>query len=862
MPTPILPIDEVIPQVIASLSEHASLVLQAPPGAGKTTRVPPALLKADVATGSGLILMLEPRRLAARTAARRMAAEASERVGQTFGYRVRFEEKLSSQTQVLVVTEGILLRRLQEDPFLENVAAVIFDEFHERRLDSDLALAMTHRIQQTVRPELRIVVMSATLNAEPVATFLGQCPVITSEGRQFPVTIRYQRPTPREAMTTTVFKGIETALTQSAGDVLVFLPGVGEIRRLQSELTSLAKQHQLSVLPLFGEMTSEEQDAVLQPGASRKVVLATNVAETSVTIEGITAVVDSGYCRQMRLDASVGLDRLELTPVSKASADQRAGRAGRTSAGLCLRMWDEATHRIRPDFETSELNRVDLSAAVLRLHAWGERDIRSFPWFEAPPESSLQHAERLLQLLGALDDERRITERGIALTAFPAAPRIGRLLLEAAALNQLPRCALLAAMLSERSPFMTARGLQNSSPRGPATNIDRSTAGSQSDVLDRLHALEEFFQTGRIETPFGTVNRGSAAGLQRVASQFVQSVPAFEQKSTSADRRSSSDSNGQSADDSDTILRKALLAAFPDRLARRREAGSEKALMVGGRGVRLARQSAVRGAELFLCIDVDGAGTDALVRQASAVDRDWLDAHSLQTTVEMFFHPTQKQVMARRRIRFADLLLEESPSAIEDHDAAAEELFQAAKNQLSVVMPQNDDSIAAFITRVRCLREWMPELGLPEMDDTQLQNVLRNLCDRCRSFRDLQKAPWLAELEGRLEYAQLQALQREAPERILVPSGNRIRLQYELGRPPVLPVRIQEVFGWAQTPTVAGGRVRVLLHLLAPNMRPQQVTDDLASFWANTYQDVRKELKRRYPKHRWPEDPRELLPAP
>lgn len=840
-----LPIDSVLPEVIAALQESNCVVLRAPAGAGKTTRVPPAILN-GLAEMTGQVVMLEPRRIAARTAARRMAVECGQAVGRLVGYRVRFEESVSRETRIVVVTEGLLLRRLQDDPYLDGIGVVIFDEFHERRLDSDLALAMVRRVQQTVRPDLKLVVMSATLDPTAIARYLQDCRVVESEGRLHPVKISYLRRSERRGVTELAVSGVEQVLQETDGDILVFLPGVGEIMKTRRELESLAQRRDLAVLPLYGDMTAEEQDHALMPGAKRKVVLATNVAETSVTIEGVTAVVDSGLARQMQFDANVGLDRLELASVSKASTDQRAGRAGRTQPGICLRLWDESTHRRRPDFEVAELHRVDLSAAILRLYDWGETEIEAFPWFENPPVASIEHAKKLLQLLGAID-EKGITSLGRRLARMPVTPRIARLLVEAERYGHADRAALMAALLSERDPFFRSSGAVH------RTAPIRTTAAhqSRSDVLDRLHSIEDFLATGQVNSLCGEVNRNAVRTLTQVARQLTSGLRGDSEHSEDKHTNLSA-----SVTDSDEALLRALVTGFPDRVARRRDSSSDKGLMVGGRGVRLGPKSAVQKSPLFLCIDLDGAGTDATVRQASEVAKEWLPESLIRTMDEIFFHPTQKQVVARRRVFFDDLILEETPASISDPVGAAQVLFEAASRQLDFVVPRdNAEDFASFVTRARCLQQWMPELKLPQMDETLIREVLRDVCHRRRSFAELQNAPWLSTLLARLDYVLVQAIEREAPERITVPSGSRIKLVYEEGRPPVLPVRIQEIFGLKSTPRIAAGRVPVLLHLLAPNMRPQQVTDDLASFWANTYADVRKELKRRYPKHAWPEDP-------
>jgi ATP-dependent helicase HrpB len=828
-----LPIDAVLPELVAALRRHASAVLRAPTGAGKTTRVPPALLDAGLAD-RGRIVVLEPRRLAARAAARRMAAERGGRVGDEIGYHVRFDRQAGPATKILVVTPGILLRMLHDDPYLESVAVVIFDEFHERGLESDLALGMARLIQQTVRPELRAAVMSATIDTDPVAAFLDDCPLVVSEGRLHPVEIRYEPRTPDQPWPVAVAAAVERLLRRTDGDVLAFLPGMGEIRAAQRELEPLAARLNLAVLPLHGDLPAEQQDAALLPQDRRRVVLATNVAETSVTVEGVTGVVDTGLARVLTFDPHVGLDRLEVTPISKASADQRAGRAGRTRPGVCVRLWNEASHRARPDQTDPEIRRVDLAGAVLHLLSLGKTDVFRFPWLEPPREAAVAQALALLRRLGALDTHG-VTDLGQTLARLPVHPRLGRMLVEGRRLGQPERAALAAALLAERDPF--ARG-PNAPPRLGPPHV------TASDVLDRVEALEEFERTGRWETPFGPLNRGAAHFILRARDQLARAIH--------QEVGAAPDFNPQSGDE--PFLR-ALLAAFPDRVARRRNPAGRKGVMVGGRGVKLAPASGVTDSELFLCVDVDDGDTEALVRLASVVQRDWLPTGLVTSAVEVAFDPDAERVTARKRVRYDDLVLEDAPAAFPDEEQAARVLAAAAAERLLRVLPPDDSPAGALLLRVRCLREWMPELDLPAFDEADLRAMLPWLCAGRRSFEDLRKADWLGAVQGRLTHAQAQAVAREAPERVEVPSGSRLAVKYEPGRPPVLAVRIQELFGLAETPRVAGGRVRVLLHLLAPNGRPQQVTEDLASFWANTYSVVRKELRARYPKHAWPEDP-------
>ena len=828
-----LPIDEVLVEVVAGLRQSSALVLRAPPGAGKTTRVPPALDAAGFAT-TGKILVLQPRRVAARSAAARIAAERGWRLGDEVGYQVRFESRVGPRTRIAIITEGILLRRLLEDPFLSDVSAVVFDEFHERSLASDLALAMVRQIQQSVRPELRIVVMSATLAVQPIAAYLGGCPAVESEGRMFPVEVRYLPHLERRPLVDLVAEGVTRTLDWTTGDCLVFLPGVGEIRQCEKRLAPLAEERNLALLQLYGDLPTEQQDAVLQPSPRRKVILSTNVAETSLTIEGVTSVVDSGLARILRYDERTGLDRLDLSPISQAAADQRAGRAGRTQPGVCWRLWPSAAHRSRPPFEVPEIERVDLAGALLQLLCWIEPDEATFPWFEPPPAGAMERARQLLERLGAADSGG-VTPLGRQIAALPVHPRIGRLLIEGDRRGVLAEAALAAAFLSERDPFIR-------SPRLPGQRRG-ATVRSRSDVLDRVHALLQFENNSATIGDVGEVNRNAAQHILRTRDQLLRLM-----------ERIGIRDRDIAADPEEAFLR-SLLAAYPDRLARRRDAGSRRGLMVGGRGVRLADEVALGDEELYLCIDVDGANGEALVRQASAVDRSWLAADKLSIETVIEFDETSGKVGARRRVSFDNLVLEEAPASIPAGDEVVRVLSEAGTTRLDLAFPADKSEVGGFRARVQCLTAWRPDLQLPPLNDEQLRGLLPQLAMGRRSLAELRAAPWLNAMKGLFTWQQLQAIDREAPERIEVPSGSRIALNYEPGRPPILAVRIQEIFGLLETPRIAGGRIPVLMHLLAPNMRVAQVTDDLKSFWANTYALVRKDLRARYPKHSWPEDP-------
>jgi ATP-dependent helicase HrpB len=838
-----LPIDNVLPELAGALRAGPSAVLVAPTGAGKTTRVPPALLAAGIA-GDRRIVMLEPRRIAARAAARRMAEENGWSLGGEVGYQVRFDRRAGPSTRILVVTEGILVQMLQADPFLEEVGTVLFDEIHERNLQTDLSLAMARRVQKEVRPDLRLLAMSATIDPGPIAAYLGGAPVIESQGRLHPVEIEYLDPRRERPgggaeppLPARVTAAVRRALERSPGDVLVFLPGVGEIQRTTEALAPLAAERGLAVLPLYGDLPADRQDAVLRPLDRRKVVLATNVAETSITVDGVTAVVDTGLVRRLRYDPATGLDRLELGKVSRASADQRAGRAGRQAPGVCLRLWGEWEHPALPERETPEIRRVDLAGPALQLLAWGEGDLAAFDWFEAPDPAALFAAAELLRRLGATGPHG-LTPTGTAMARLPVHPRLARLLLEGHRLGHPREAALLAALLSERDPF----------PRSPRS--ERGTGprrSSRSDLLDRLDALEAFERRDRSSPDLHLLNTGAARFVLQARDQLADMI-----------RRERLPPPSREDEDRDEALLRALLAAYPDRVARRREPRSPRAILIGGKGIRLAEESAVLDPELFLALELDagrgGPQSEALVRLASEVDPAWLPVDALRSIVEVEFDPERERVVAWKRSRYEDLILSETeapPPALETEQA----LIQAAAGRLDRALPLDDPEVAGFLARVRCLREWMPELGLPAFGTEDLTELLPVLATGKRSFAELRRAPLLDVLRGALSWEQLQTLEREAPERLEVPSGSRIQIRYEPGRPPVLAARIQELFGLAETPRLGAGRVPVLMHLLAPNYRPQQVTHDLRSFWENTYPQVRKELQGRYPKHAWPEDP-------
>jgi ATP-dependent helicase HrpB len=846
MPKVSLPIDAHLDAIWEAISSNPIVVVEAPPGSGKTTRVAPFIAShLQDNNDDRRIQLLQPRRLAARSVAQRIAYEENVQLGARVGYQVRFENRTSKQTQIVVSTEGILLRRLQDDPLIEDTAIVLLDEFHERSLDSDLTLGMLRRLQQTMREDLRIVIMSATIDVNAMERALGPIPIVSIESRCYPVQIRFRPiPSPKIKPVDHLTDTLLDIVPKHDGDVLAFLPGAGEIERATSLLERSSLARDCDVVRLYGTMPLEEQVRAVEPGVRRKIVLATNIAETSLTIEGIRVVVDSGLARVMRFSSDVGLDRLCLENISQASATQRTGRAGRVAPGVCYRLWSEASDRARASHLEPEIVRVDLASAALQLYAWGEGTAQDFPWLEPPHPEAWQAAEQLLTHLGAIENAK-ITELGKCLVRLPIHPRLARVLMESVHLRCQQRACLLAALLSERDPF-DRRENRDARPGMVTKNPNRW----DSDCLERLELVEDFLNGRNRSSAFGDLNRSAVSNIASVAKQLTQALGELSLAPVQ---------DPGAFSERDSLLR-CLLAGYPDRLARRRGPGKNNGIMVGGKGVTLAPQSGVCEAEFFLCIDVDSGRGDANVRQASGVQSDWVMQRSVERE-ECFYHPTQKQIVARKQTVWIDLVLNETPTSITDFARAKAILFQAVRQNWDTTFPKDDDAVNSFIERVNCLREWLPELELPLIDHGVLLSVAEQLCEGARSLTEVKNGAWLDWLRSKLTADQLNTVEREAPARIVVPSGSSIKLKYTIGKPPILAVKIQEVFSMKSTPRIAKGRVPVLLHLLSPAMRPQQITDDLESFWANGYPEVKKELRRRYPKHSWPDDPTTATPG-
>jgi ATP-dependent helicase HrpB len=752
-----LPIDPHVPGIVAAVRERRAAVVVAPPGAGKTTRVPPALAE------DGPVIVLQPRRVAARSLARRIASEQGATLGDEVGWQVRFERRFTPRTRVLVATEGVLTARLQSDPLLSGFATVVLDEFHERSLHADLALALA-RQAAGARGDLRIVVISATLEARAVADFLGGCPVIEVPGRPYPVDVSYAPGAEPAA-------AAREAFSRGAGHLLCFLPGAAEIRRAAAALAPLEAQG-ARVLPLHGSLAPEEQDAALAPSQRRKLILATNIAETSLTVEGVDDVVDSGLHKVARYDAARGVDRLETERVPRDSAEQRAGRAGRTGPGRCLRLWDPRD-RLRPHREP-EISRVDLAGPLLEVIAWGG-DPRSFEWFEAPPAHAVDAALELLVRLGAVDGAR-LTPLGELMRRLPLHPRLARVLVEA---GGGPRAAAACAVLSEPLPLRPAR------------------AATDCDVLAVLDA-----------GPLQPHAEHAAREIARLARDAATTGAALD----------------------DDSLRRALLRGYPDRVARRRAPGAARVLLASGHGAAIGRESGVRDAEWLVALDVvagDGERSEARVRMASRVEPEWLAPTRRDVEHRL---DAAGRVRATERAWYGAIPLAERP-AEPDPEQATRLLAAALREHV----------LGAEGER---LRRRLRFAGI----DADFGALAQGACAGRTTLPRL--AP-----EDLLPRELRQALARLAPDAIRVPSGRSARLHYREDGSLAAAVKLQELFGLGETPRVGPRREPVLLELLAPNGRPVQTTRDLRSFWQRTYPEVRKELRGRYPRHAWPEDP-------
>jgi len=827
-----LPINEILPSLRQTLAAHAALVLQAPPGAGKTTQVPLALLEEPWLKGRSIII-LEPRRLAARAAAARMAALLGESVGETVGYRIRFESTVSKKTRIEVLTEGILTRRLQSDPALERVGLVIFDEFHERHLHTDLALALCLDSQHLLREDLKLLVMSATLEGAAVSALLNNAPVITSQGRSFPVEVRYSAHDREERLPVLVKQAVLHALARDQGDLLVFLPGAWEIRRTEALLRPALEGSAVDVDPLYGDLPWELQDRAIQPskGGRRKVVLATPIAETSLTIEGIGVVIDAGFARVPQFDPKSGLTRLITMRISRASADQRAGRAGRLGPGVCYRLWSEATQRGLMPHPIPEIRAADLAPLALELAQWGVRDAGTLSWLDPPPTAALSQARQLLRELDALGEEGQITPIGQAMAAFPLHPRLAHMLYRGDERGLGRLACEIAALLSEREIFIGEHR-------------------RSCDLVERVKALRLFRPERR---------RAMSSAVDPIACQRV------DQAARQYQRLLRKNELGAEGDVEKTGL---LLAfAYPDRIAQQRAPGDVRYLLASGRGARLPEQEQRLRLPYLAVASLDAGETEGSIYLAAAVDIDLL-RESLASHFRMEeiirWDARQQRVIAIREERLGGLVIQSTPLSNPAPNQCLASMLEGVR-QLGIAALPWTREVRDWQARVLSLRHWLPEEGWPDLSDGALQEHLEEwlgpFLTGITRREQLKQVELLAALKARLDWDQNRRLEEGAPTHLTVPSGSRLRLEYKPGESPVLAVKLQEMFGLAETPRVAWGKVPVTLHLLSPAGRPIQVTQDLRGFWERTYAEVRKELKGRYPKHPWPDDPWNALPT-
>ncbi|MBI1804240.1 MAG: ATP-dependent helicase HrpB [Ignavibacteriae bacterium] len=817
----LLPIDAILPDLQSALENDRNVVLSADPGAGKTTRVPLALLD-EPWLSNKKIIMLEPRRLAAQRAAVFMAGQLGERVGETVGYRIRGESRIGKRTRVEVVTEGILTRFLQSDPTLPDVALIIFDEFHERSIHADLGLVLTLNVQEHLRSDLRILVMSATLDGVGVASFLGDARVLQSTGRAYPVTTHYLERMPEHPIEPQTVATILRALREEAGDILVFLPGQREIRRVESLLIDKELSPNVDVHMLFGDAQPEKQRAALVPAppGRRKVILSTSVAETSLTIDGVCVVVDSGLARSARFDPRRGMSGLVTAPVSQASADQRRGRAGRQQPGACYRLWTEHQHNQLPKFASPEILVADLAPLALELARWGTPEGKNLRFLDRPPAVHLAQARGLLTRLGALDNEGRLTKHGHAMTELPIHPRLAHMLLRGKELGLGTLACDIAALLEER-------------------DVLRGTHDYDIDLHSRWFSL-------RKGTVRDTLVRDRICAQ---ASRFRELIGVND--TVQSDHR----------------LGILLALAYPERIAKRRDEQGVRYQLSGGAGALLPKGSMLSRDQYLAVADVDGVGSEVKVFLAEPLTEDDIIQvfHDQLSTIEdIRWDERQEAVVARRVTRLGVIELSETPLSLSNKEVKAK-MIDGIRMMRIDTLPWRTHEIS-----IRTRSEWLRASRLvasdwPNLGDEHLMNTLDEWLGPC--LDGIMKRSQLARLDmstlmnALLSYEQLHHVDRLAPTHLVVPTGSRIPVEYGAGVQPVLAVRLQEMFGQTETPTVGGGKVKVVLHLLSPAHRPLAVTQDLPSFWKNAYPDVRKDMRGRYPKHHWPENPLEAKPT-
>lgn len=848
MSTP-LPIVEIRDELKVACAAHRRIIIQAPTGSGKSTQIPQYLLD-DGSLRDGKVVVLQPRRLATRLLANRVAHERGVKLGEEVGYQIRFEDVSNDYTRIKYETEGILLRQLLSDPEIRDVDAILFDEFHERHLYGDIMLARAVQLQQTTRPDLLILVMSATLDTLPLQEYLSDAKLLTSEGRTYDVDLSY-RDKPLHPRHDNVMEAAAEAMEELLrrdvpGDALIFMPGAYEIQKTIQALQQQTRCRECLILPLHGELPPQQQDAAVDTYAQRKIIVSTNVAETSVTIDGIRMVIDSGLARVARFDPHRSINTLWIEKISRASADQRAGRAGRTAPGHCFRLWTEREHGERPLHETPEIRRVDLSEALLNLKAIGLADLDSFPWFEPPDPRTMARAVQLLEDLGAIEaGSGEITALGRKMASFPMHPRYARMLLAAETYQCVRQVALVAALTQGRT-ILTRRPTKNT--RAQRDDVLGEEAPSDFFRLMRAwhYAFRNQFDLRRCQTM--GVHAQSARQVHRVYESFLRMA---KQQGLTVNERAGDDEQ----------LCKCVLAGFADQVAQRRDQSTRNCVVVHGRTGQLSADSVVED-PLFVAAAIDeiqrGQDGNVELQLATRIESDWLKElfpSAVKSVQHATYDPKQKRVTQTEQLRYHDLVLDTRAGGEPAPDRAAKLLAEEVRRG-NLAFNQWDDQVEQWILRLNNLVSWCPDWELPAIGDEERTLLTEQLCLGCVTAKEVRTRPVWPVVKGFLSAQQLQLLQQHAPERLDIGGKRAFRLVYTAPpTPPSLSARIQELFGVKSLPTIAGGRIKPLVHLLAPNQRPVQITQDLANFWREHYPGIRKELKRRYPKHAWPEDP-------
>ncbi len=842
---------------MAGLRSGGRLIVQAPTGSGKSTQIPQMLLRHGFAGDRREIVVLQPRRLATRLLAARVAHELGGRLGDVVGYQIRLDARVSARTRIRFVTEGVLLRQMSFDPSLPGIDVIVFDEFHERHLHGDISLARALQIQAGLRPDLKIIVMSATLDAGVLRSYLAPCEVLASEGRSYPVVVEYlpksvnfeQRPVWEVAV-----EQCERVAAMTSGDMLVFMPGAFEINRTLQAIGNSRGLRDYTALPLHGELSPDAQDRAVERSSARKIIVSTNVAETSLTIEGVTAVIDSGLARMARFDPHRGINTLLIEKISAASADQRAGRAGRVAPGRCVRLWTEREHAQRPLQELPEVKRLDLAEVVLTLKAAGVDDVASFPWLEKPDARSLLRAELLLQDLGALHtlpsaDNRvptaagRISETGRKMLVFPVHPRYARMLLEADRRGCVRPVALLAALTQTRSLLLRGVSREVEEAREDALGEEK-----ESDFFLLMRAWRHAERGGF------SVDACRRLGIHAQSARQVG--PLFDQYLEIAAKEGLDLAERGFEGDA---VRKCVLAGFSDQVARRLDTGTLRCELVHARRGFLARESAIQGSPLLVAAEVGeiegrGGEVNVLLSMATSVEEAWLPElfpDDYRETRGVVYDPEMKRVVSRKERRFRDLVIETKVSAEDAPLTEAAALLTREVLEGRISIEAWDDVVEQWITRVNRLAEWFPEFEVNPIRTEDRATLIEQICYGERGARAVKDKAVMPVLREWLTAEQFAALDHYLPERLVMANGRKSRLTYQQEGPPVLSARIQELYGVEGSFTLGNGRVPVKIEVLAPNHRPIQVTDDLTRFWREMYPKVKTELSRRYPRHEW-----------